>query len=406
MIVYLFISLLFGVVGWGISAWVPNILKVASDEADLLQNCFQVAVVAMTVGVFNECLRSFSQALLKPVIPMVGMAIGRIFGIAVTLWLLFDKFGLWAIPIGTLTAEFIILIVNLFNANNLFRRLAVKITLDRKIIKEYVQTSPILLMASTGNTISQEAEPLLITMFLGPEITTAYMVTRRAAEIVFRMLSVIVGSTMGAFSHLVGSGDIEKITNVVKKLLVLSFSLGAIGFSSYAGANRAFVSLWVGDAFVLGPNIIMLIALGFFARTFRGLIGQILYGLGDFTFTSIVIFIEGLVRILLTLGLLSFFGIIGVPLAFVLSCFVALLVLGFRLTKELMVEFNFPIMIRLLFSGVVVFVISIIFTQVVLNIGSWLVFVLYTTLFSVLLLIIYVAMNWTLCIEYYRNIRV
>jgi Na+-driven multidrug efflux pump len=406
MIVYLFICLLFGGVGWGISAWVPSVLKVTSDEADLLQNCFQVAVVAMTVAILNECLRSFSQALLRPVVPMAGMAIGRIIGICVTVWMLFDEFGLWAIPMGTLAAELVILIVNLFNSANLFRGLAIKMTLDQKIIKEYVKASPVLLMATTGNTVSQEAEPLLITMLLSPEITTAYMITRRAADIVFRMLSVVVGSTMGTFSHLVGSGDNEKTKGVVKKLLIVSFSLGAIGFASYVGANHIFVSLWVGELFALEQNIILFIAFGFFARTLRGLIGQMLYGLGDFTFTSIVIFIEGLVRILLAIGLLSFFGVLGIPLAFSFSCFVAMLVLGFRLRKKLMMYFCFPAMARPLFSGIMIFSISVISSQVPVNIDSWLVFTLYAFLFLIFILTIYVLMNWKVVVEFYRNIKI
>lgn len=406
MVVYLFICLLFGLVGWGASMWVPSILGVAGGEAALFQNCFQLAVIAMTVGILNECLRSFSQALLRPVVPGVGMAIGRIIGIGVTVWMLFESFGLWAIPMGTLAAELTILIVNLFNAVSLFHWLEVKVTLDYKIIKEYVKTSPLLLMATTGNTISQEAEPLLITIFLSPEVTTAYMVTRRAADIVFRMLNVVIGSTMGAFSHLAGSDDKEKIKGVANKLLILSFSLGAIGFASYVATNEFFVSLWVGELFVLDPNTILFIAFGFFARTFRGLIGQMLYGLGDFTFTSGVIFIEGLVRVLLALGLLSLFGVVGIPLAFSLSCVVAMMVLGLRLRKKLMMCFSFPVIARLLFSGVIIFSTSVALSEVPVNIDSWLVFTLDAFLFLITLLTIYVLINWKVVVEFYRNIKV
>jgi O-antigen/teichoic acid export membrane protein len=193
---------------------------------------------------------------------------------------------------------------------------------------------------------------------------------------------------------------------VVKKLLIVSFSLGAIGFASYVGANHIFVSLWVGELFVLDPNIILFIALGFFARTLRGLIGQMLYGLGDFTFTSIVIFIEGLVRILLAIGLLSFFGVLGIPLAFSFSCFVAMLVLGFRLRKKLMMYFCFPAMARPLFSGIMIFSISVISSQVPVNIDSWLVFTLYAFLFLIFILTIYVLMNWKVVVEFYRNIKI
>lgn len=404
MMVYLFICVLLGLVGWGVSIWIPSILKVTGDEAVLLLSCFQLAVVAMMLAVLNECLRAFSQSLLRPMAPVVGMVLGRIVGIGVTVWGLFNNVGLWAIPIGTLIAEFIILAVNLCNAVSLFRGLGAKVVLDRKIINEYVKTSPPLLMATTGNTISQEAEPLLITMFLTPEITAAYMVTRRAADIVFRMLNVIAGSTMGAFSHLVGSGDVQRTTEVVKKLLMLSYILGAIGFAGYVGANQAFISLWVGESFLLEQNITFFIALALFARTFRGLLGRMLYGLGDFTYTSVVIFLEGIVRVLLALGLLNTFGLIGVPLAFILPCLIAVLILGFRLKKQLVLSISFPAIGRLLLTAIVLFTASLGLLSMNLDVKSWGGFAIYLTGLLMVSSIICITMNRADFHDWYGNV--
>ncbi|HEC27089.1 MAG TPA: MATE family efflux transporter [Gammaproteobacteria bacterium] len=406
MIVYLFICLLFGLAGWVVSVLVPEILHVTGDDAELLRRCFQIAVVAMTIGILNECLRSFGLALLRPVVPMVGIAVGRIFGIAVTVWMLLDEFGLWAIPMGILVAETVIFIVNLFNAMSLFRRLATKICLDSKIIKEYVRTSPALLMATVGNTVARDVEPLLITVFLSPEVTTAYMVTRRAADIVLRMLNVIVGSTMGSFAHLAGGGDREKTVGIAKHLLFLSFSVGTIGFATYVGTNHAFVSLWVGESFVLGHNIMLFIGLGFFARTFRGLLWQMLYGLGDFIYPSVVILLEGIARITLAVWLLSMLGVLGMPLAFTLSCSIAIVVLGFRLTRQLSMSFYFPAMVRFLLSGAALFGISISLVRMEAGIDSWSAFTLHLMMLLAGFLAMYILMNWSRCRESYKSILI
>jgi O-antigen/teichoic acid export membrane protein len=339
---------------------------------------------------------------------MAGMAIGRIIGICVTVWMLFDEFGLWAIPMGTLAGELVILIVNLFNAANLFRGLPIKMTLDHKIIKEYVKASPVLLMATTGSTVSQEAEPLLITMLLSPEITTAYMITRRAADIVFRLLNVIVGSTMGTFSHLVGSGDNEKTKDVVKNLLIVSFLLGVIGFAGYVGANQAFVALWVGKPFVLEQNIILFIALGFFARTFRGLLGKMLYGLGDFAYPSIVILLEGLLRIVIAIVLLSAVGVIGIPLAFMFSCIIAALFLAFRLKNQLVAAITFSLIARFLFTAIVIFCLclslALLLEKVSVTINSWGDFITYLTILLTVASALCVLINWKSCHDIYRHI--
>lgn len=394
MVVYVFISLLLGMVGWGVSLWLPVILTIKRVDVGLLQKCFQVAVLAMVFGVLNECLRSFSQALLRPVVPVISIAFGRITGIGVTIWMLFDNFGLWAIPVGALFTELLTFTLNLLNAGSLLRKLKIRSRLKFNIIKEYFRTAPVLLMATAGNTLSQQADPLLITMFLGPEVTTVYMVTRRAADIAFHLLNVIIGSTMSSFSHLAGSRDIEKTKSIVKKLLLLSFSMGAIGFSIYNGSNQVFVTLWVGESFVLDQNIILFIGLGFFARTFRGLLGQILFGLGDFTYTSTVILSEGIARIVLAMFMLNLMGIIGVPLAFFASCIVSILVLGLHLKKELKMPVSFFNLGKLILSGVIVFIISFLIVQhAKACIDSSFGFILYIVLLMSTLSITYILLN-------------
>jgi O-antigen/teichoic acid export membrane protein len=394
MIVYIGICLLLGLVGWIISLWLPDVLTAIGNDSDLFQQCFQVAVVAMVLAVFNECLRSFSQALLRPIIPIMGMVVGRIVGIGVTIWMLFDGFGLWAIPVGSLVAESLILLLNVFNALGLFRRLSVRVEFKKSVIKEYCKTAPVLLMATAGNKLSQEAEPLLITVFLSPEVTTAYMITRRAADIVFRMLNVIIGSTMGSFSHLAGVGDHEKIKSVAKKLLTLSFSMGVIGFATYVGANQAFVSLWVGASFILDQNIVLFIALGFFARTFRVLIGQMLYSLGDFTYTSTIVLFEGVARIGLAIALLSILGIIGVPLAFIISCAITILVLGIRLKNKLEIRLRFNKLARLFVSGMIIIAITFLLEKMIITaIDSWVIFSVYLTMLLLCSSMLYLILN-------------
>ena len=402
--VYLGICLLYALAGWAISIWLPTILKVGGEDARLLQDAFQLAVVAMTVGIFNECLRSFGQALLRPLVPMASMAVGRVLGIFATVWMLLHEFGLWAIPAGLLIAEIVILVLNLFNVFALFRNLAGRTRLDIKILKEYARTSPALLMSRVGGTLSHESEPLLITMFLSPEVTTAYMVTRRAADIVFRLLGVIVGSTMGSFAHLAGCGDQDRTAKTASDLFVLSFSVGAVAFSTYVGANHAFISLWVGESFVLSQNIIFFIAIGFFARTLRVLLGQILYGLGDFVYTSVIVLLEGVARIALAMGLLNMLGMMGVPLAFVLSSLIAMAVLGFRFKKLLAMHFDYSAMTRLLVSSLFLFVAGTGIAELGIEADSWGALSMYLIILLAGSLVTYILLNWSRFRDTYKSV--
>lgn len=406
MVVYAGIALLMGGVGWSLSFWLSDILTEVGETSLLLRQCFQLAVLVVTMGVMNECLRSFSQALLRPVVPIVGIAGGKIIGIGVTVWMLFAGFGLWAIPTGLLVAECIVLLVNLFSVCSLLRKFEMRIkgSIKKKILTEYLQTSPVLLMATVGNRLSKEADPLIITMFLGPEVTTAYMLTRRAADIVSRMLSVIVGSTMGTFSHLIAGNNPKKVRDVASKLLALSFSLGVIGFATYLGTNEAFVSLWVGGSLMLSQNVMFFIALGFLARSFRSLAGQMLYGFGDFTYTSTIILIEGMGRIFAAVVFLHLFGVIGVPLAFFLSCLVTIFVLGIRLKNKLVVQLQLSSIAKYLFSGLFCFAGAMSVLQAKVSVESWPMFFIYLLFILTGISVVYLCINMKTCCETYRNI--
>ena len=155
VILYLCICLLYGLVGWLVSLWLPEILMVTGENAELLRHCFQLGAVAMVISIFNECLRSFAQALLRPLVPMASIAVGRILGIGGTVLMLLYGFGLWAIPAGTLIAECVVFFLNLFHSSMLFRQLSTKVKFDLNIIREYMQISPALLMARVGGTLSQ-----------------------------------------------------------------------------------------------------------------------------------------------------------------------------------------------------------------------------------------------------------
>lgn len=400
MFVYLFICLVFGAVGWIVSFSLPGILNVVNEDAEILRQCFLIAVLAMTIAIFNECLRSYGQAMLRPVIPMLGMAAGRIFGIGVTVFMLFDGSGLWSIPVGTLLAESSILVVNVFFVLNLFRKTTGTARLDKKLIRDYLKTSPALLLAKSGNSISQESEPLLITMLINAEMTTAYMIARKAADMVFLMISVLNASILGSFSHLAGEADRVKIKQMVSNLFFLAFVISLIGFSVYVAVNNDFLALWVGADYVFEQELIAVIGIGFFSRALKGMLSQILYSIGDFNVTSLIVFIEALAKIGLALTFFGFLGVAAVPCAMALSGLCALLALGVRIKSLLGMVTKSGYLLRVVSSMLV----SGLLIQMVPSQESWLFFIINTTLLVCALLIAVVTINWQICKNYFNEI--
>lgn len=334
LIVYFLICIVYGLSAWLLSYWLTSVLKLNETNTDLITSCYRFAVIAMVISIFNEALRSFSQALLRPTVTTFGTVVGRVIGVCSTFYMIFNDYGLWAIPASLLITESFIFVVNCANTWKLFQKIKLKINLDVSILKEYLKNSPSMLMARIGETVSLQSEPLLITMFINAETTTIYMLSRRIAEIIFSLFSVCVGATMGPFAHVAGLNDQTRTIKLIKKLLFISISIALIGFASYIASANQFIFLWVGDDFVMGNLIITMLGLGFLSRSIRSVTSHILYGLGQFIYSSRVLLCEAIIRVGLIVFTLTELGVIGVPLSLFISCTVSTLLLIVQLQKR------------------------------------------------------------------------
>lgn len=398
LVVYLAICLFFGAIGWGLSYWVPEIFDVETDLSALLIGCFQLAIVGMLLAIINECLRSFGQAVLRPLVSTLSMAAGGAIGIVVTAWMLMHEYGLWAIPAGTVVAESIICLLTLFHSTLLVREFGGTMRVERGVLGEYLRTAPALLMSRVGNTASLQAEPVMITMLISPEVTAAYMVTRKAADMVFQAVSVIFGSVHSSFSHLIGEEQgSAKVADIARKVMFTVFSLSLMGCALYVAENHAFVTLWVGPEMVLEQWVILLVGVGFFIRSIRALYWQMLNGFGDFVFLSKVVLMEGLLKLLFMALLLSLLGIEGVAYAIIVSCLVSLLVFGNRLNTFFPQEVRAGVGRRHMLIATGYFVLAAMAANMWDASASWWQFALQLCSVSGVLLVTYVAANWQSC---------
>jgi O-antigen/teichoic acid export membrane protein len=258
-------------------------------------------------------------------------------------------------------------------------------------------------MARIGNTLSQESEPLLITLFLTPEVTAVYMITRKVADIVFQMVSVLYGASYSSFSHLAGEGDKEKTRDMVFKLVVLVFTLSLIGFAVYVGANQSFVELWVGNDFILPQQVVLLIGTAFFFRSVRGIVWQALNGLGNFVHTSIVLVVEGICKVFLAVILLPSLGVVAIPIALTVACLLSLITLGVMLKKVLDVNFNLGSKIRIILSIVSLIGGSSFIASHLLYEVSWGTLILYVSGLISGLALLFGLINYRMCLMMFKR---
>lgn len=404
LVVYLGLSASFVAVGMLLSFQLPLILKGLGSDEPLLAACFQLALAAAGLGLVNECLRGFSNAMLRPAYPALALAVARIAGIVVTIVLLYRGAGLWAIPIGLLVTECLVLVLGLSHATVLIRSFGISVRFSLARIKEYFRYGGMLFVSRLSQTMARELDPILITVFLRPEITAAYMITRKAADIVFQLLAVIYASTHSAFSHLAADGNTSRTADVAVRLLGLVFFSGLVGFSAYIAFNSGFVALWVGSELVMAQEVIVMIGLAYFLSSLRNMVLQLLNGVGEFTVSARLVLLESVAKTVLAALLLMGVGVQGVPLSMILTGGAMLVIMNRMLGKYTSWQLAPRIILRAVISSLVMIGLALLLaTQ--LEMPTWFRFMLFATMGTVLLSLVMAALHIDTLKKYRQLIR-
>lgn len=361
-VVYLLVFTVFISVGIFLSYFL-DFLNSGSELPIEFKGCFQLALLAVGLSILNECTRSFSQAVLQPTLSIFSIAISRVIGTMASIVALYQGYGLWAIPLGMVVCELLIFIFGIFLTIGFIDKFQMKLILDFSIVKEYFKDGGAMFAASVGSSFARESDPILITYILSPEITAAYMISRRAADILFQLLAVFSGSIHSSFSHLIGQGDLDRISKIGCKLLTTITVLSFVGFLSYMYLNTFFVGLWVGKNYQISQNVIVIMGLGFLTSSLRTIVWQLLNGFGDFNYSSSIVFLEGLIKVLLSALALNYIGLLGVPLAFLVTSIFSMGFLYFKLREMIVIRLDHVMVFKFILLTLILSLISSFITR-------------------------------------------
>lgn len=126
-----------------------------------------------------------------------------------------------------------------------------------------------------------------------------------------------VKSTIGDF--LVRQSARTRTYGVFRQLLLVNFVLAALGSVGFIAAADVVVEVWLGAEFRLGPEIAAAMAVALFFQLLRQTFHTFKEASGVFYVDRWVPVAEALLHIVGSVALVGLFGIVGVPLASVLS---------------------------------------------------------------------------------------
>jgi len=302
-----------------IASWVPIWFQANVNEAALLKGCFILAAVAMALSVLNDGAAGLSLSLQKPLFMIAATATCTLFGLLATIALLFWDWGLWSIPSGLMVRNTSLFSGNLIYSLWLVSRTGVPMRYDRAVMSDMIRLSPALFASKFGSGLVGSIEPTLITIMLQPELAAAFAITKRVVDMIKLILNHFTGAVFPGFSHMYAQGEMRKAADVAYQVLTLLFVAGLAFMGAYIAGNASFIGLWVGASHFAGQNVTILLSIAVFIVVASNMLSYLLGAMGDIAKPSLLIFAEAVLRIVLMASLLPVLGIVGLPVAMIVS---------------------------------------------------------------------------------------
>lgn len=305
---------------WGLSLLLQPILSLPAEDADLYRYTFCVAGIAMGFSLLGNVFAGYLHASQRPGGDILAAAIGQLLNLAVVIYLLlFTTAGLWAIPLGLLTnhacyALFLILYF-LFKTS----ALSIRPVFEKSIFRDYFTTGPVLFLSRLGSQLTSKIEPTLIVIFLTPELATMYTVVKRLVEVLFGFANSVRGGMLAGFSHFYGEQGAAATSVLLDRILQITIGISLLVVIFYISVNQSFVSLWVGEAFYLGSLLSVFIAFEAFTNSIANTTIQLVGALGEMRRSSLALLAESILKVFGMLILLPLIGVVGLPIAGLLS---------------------------------------------------------------------------------------
>lgn len=320
LLIYSILLLLLLVVIYGLSFLLEPLLNLPAQEVTLFQQTFLLAGVAMALSVLKNIFAAYLHAAQKPIGDIVAAALGQLLNLALVVYLLIcTPVGLWAIPIGMFANHFASVVVILYYAFKETPVLRTKPVFDSAILCDYFTVSPVLFVARLGSQLTAKIEPTLIVMFLTPELATMFTIAKRLIEVMMGFANSVRGGLIAGFSHFFGEkgtgATVDLLDRILQMTLGMSFAIALV----YIATNRYFVELWVGPELYIGTLICVFMSLEALTKSVGDSMIHLVGALGEMRRSSVALLAESVIKVGLMFVLLPLLGVVGLPLAALLS---------------------------------------------------------------------------------------
>ncbi|MDC0222850.1 hypothetical protein OAK29_01890 [Gammaproteobacteria bacterium] len=171
---------------------------------------------------------------------------------------------------------------------------------------------------------SENIEYLISGIFLNTEIAASISIIKRLF-ISVQLFSISIGtSAYTSLAHKFSESSIGDLAAVLRKTIYSFQLIHLTGSVMVIAAISPILSLWLGSELLFSYLIILLFAVNVFLNAKVNLFSSILYSSGNYERVAYICVIEGIIRIALSFVLLSYFEVMGLLIAGIVSASISI----------------------------------------------------------------------------------
>jgi O-antigen/teichoic acid export membrane protein len=320
IVVNLFVSLLVFTGGLLVEPFVFEILNLPMDgNYKSLGPAFMMAVFGSAMMTISYGFMAINQGLLSSLGNGLIFVIINLSSLAFAAWLLFEGYGLLALPLALVFRGVGLSFCNVCYL--VWRVKAERMTFQLSFagFRGLVSLMSYTFLGRAAGGIAGNLDAFIVTRFLGPEAAPVLLLTRKAPDLSRTFLERPSSAFMPAVANLYGTGDIVRAREVLLRLIRIIIWIMGLAVTGFLLLNHAFVQLWVGEELFAGPAVNLTLVLGLLLAVFTVSLSNMCYALGNIKGNSLALLVQSLFSIPLMYFGGKYFGMFGVALAPVLS---------------------------------------------------------------------------------------
>lgn len=169
--------------------------------------------------------------------------------------------------------------------NQTYPWLKAEISLGRKLFKKYPEVmikTRQLFVQKISYFVQYQTTPFLTYAFVSLQTVAYYgnytIITDKLAQFV----NTFMESSGASIGNLIAEGNKTKIVNLFWELLCMRYFMGGLFSFSIMTLIDPFISIWLGDKYIMSSTIVFLVVVNVFLGYTRGGVMQFLFGYGLF----------------------------------------------------------------------------------------------------------------------------